>query len=48
MRARMSPLKLTQSLDDDEIARLYEATHATLGLDRSAARSEAGGVFRRR
>ena len=29
-RARLSPLKLSTSLDDDEVARLYEATRATL------------------
>ncbi len=30
--ARLSPLKLTRALTDDEFARLYEATRATLGL----------------
>ena len=30
-RARLSPVKLTRQLSDDEIARLHEATRATLG-----------------
>jgi formamidopyrimidine-DNA glycosylase len=30
-RARLSPVKLTRQLADDEIARLHEATRATLG-----------------
>jgi len=43
--ARLSPLKLTRSLQEDELARLYEATRATLRLwiDR-LRRSAKGGV----
>jgi formamidopyrimidine-DNA glycosylase len=31
-RARLSPVKLTQKLDDAELARLFDATRETLGL----------------
>ena len=44
-RARLSPVKLTAALADEEIARLFEATRATL-LDRIARlRAEAAGEF---
>ena len=47
--ARLSPLKLTRSLTDEEIARLYEATRATLTrLDRPAARARPATGFPRR
>jgi formamidopyrimidine-DNA glycosylase len=44
-RARMSPVRMTTSMTDDEIARLHEATHATLRewTDRLAA--ETGDAF---
>lgn len=43
--ARLSPLKLSQSLNDEEIDRLFEATRSTL-LDWIARlRAEAGGRF---
>ena len=43
--ARLSPLKLTRSLNDAEVVRLYDATRATL-LDWIARlRVEAGGRF---
>jgi formamidopyrimidine-DNA glycosylase len=35
--ARLSPLKLSQSLSDEEMHRLFEATQSTLGLGRSPA-----------
>jgi len=43
--ARLSPVQLTGNLDEEEIARLFEATRATLGdwLDR--LRAEAGDEF---
>ena len=41
-RARLSPLKLTRSLTDDEIARLHEATRATLREWIERLRAEAG------
>jgi len=43
--AKLSPLKLTRSLGDDEIDRLYQATRGTLleWIDR--LRAEAGGRF---
>jgi len=44
-RARLSPLALTRTLDDDAVARLFEATRATL-LDWTARlRAEAGEGF---
>jgi formamidopyrimidine-DNA glycosylase len=47
-RARLSPVALTRRLDDAEIARLYEATRATLldWIDR--LRGETGAASRRR
>jgi len=43
--ARLSPLKLSQSLSDEEIDRLYAATRSTLleWIDR--LRAESGGQF---
>jgi formamidopyrimidine-DNA glycosylase len=43
--ARLSPLKLTQSMADEEIARLYDATKATLLVWISQLRSELKGAF---
>jgi formamidopyrimidine-DNA glycosylase len=43
-RARMSPVKLTSRLSDDEIARIYDATHTVLRewVDRLRAEAEKG------
>ncbi len=43
--AKLSPLKLTRSLSDEEIARLYEATRATLQLWIERFRQERGEGF---
>ena len=43
--ARLSPLKLTQSLSPDEIARLYDATRATLVIWIDQLRRELKGAF---
>jgi formamidopyrimidine-DNA glycosylase len=43
--ARLSPLKLTDKLDDDEHARLYAATRDTLRLWIERLRQEAGDGF---
>jgi len=43
--ARLSPLKLTQSMSDDEITRLYDATRATLLVWIEQLRSELKGAF---
>jgi formamidopyrimidine-DNA glycosylase len=43
--ARLSPLKLTQSLLDDEIERLYDATRSTLQLWIDRHRAAAAGAF---
>ena len=43
--ARLSPLKLTQSLSPDEIARLYDATRATLVIWIDQLRRELKGEF---
>jgi formamidopyrimidine-DNA glycosylase len=43
--AKLSPLKLTRSLSDDEVARLYEATGATLRLWIDRFRKERGDGF---
>lgn len=43
--ARLSPLKLTRTLTDDEWQRLYEATRATLEHWVARLRSDAGGSF---
>jgi formamidopyrimidine-DNA glycosylase len=44
-RARLSPLRLTQKLDAEEIARLFEATTSTLAEWTDRLRAEAGGRF---
>jgi formamidopyrimidine-DNA glycosylase len=44
-RARLSPVKLTSRLADDEIARLYEATRAVLVEWTDRLRAEAAGDF---
>jgi formamidopyrimidine-DNA glycosylase len=44
-RARMSPVKLTSRLTDDEIARLLEATRAVLREWIDRMRSQADGAF---
>jgi formamidopyrimidine-DNA glycosylase len=43
--ARLSPLKLTRALADDEVARLYESTRATLLLWIERLQREAQGGF---
>ena len=43
--ARLSPLKLTQSLADDEIGRLFEATRLTLQEWVERLRAAAAGAF---
>jgi formamidopyrimidine-DNA glycosylase len=43
--ARLSPLKLTKSLDDAEVARLSEAARATLTLWTDRLREQTGGGF---
>jgi formamidopyrimidine-DNA glycosylase len=43
--ARLSPLKLTRSLTDEEFLRLYAATRATLELWTDRLREETGGGF---
>ena len=43
--ARMSPFKQTQSLSDDEIRQLYEATRVTLNKWIAALRAAAGDEF---
>jgi formamidopyrimidine-DNA glycosylase len=47
-RARLSPLTLTQKLDDARIARLFAATRDVLAEWTSRLRSEAGGEFPQR
>jgi formamidopyrimidine-DNA glycosylase len=44
-RARLSPVKLTGRLSDDEVARLYHATRATLIEWTERLRRESEGVF---
>lgn len=44
-RARLSPVKLTSRLSDDEIETLYEATRATLTEWTERLRKEAKGAF---
>jgi len=44
-RARLSPVKLTQALDDAEIQRLYDATRAVLQEWIERLRAEAGEGF---
>jgi formamidopyrimidine-DNA glycosylase len=43
--ARLSPLKLTHALADDEVARLYESTRATLRLWIERLKRDANGGF---
>jgi formamidopyrimidine-DNA glycosylase len=43
--AKLSPLKQTRTLRDDEFERLYEATQATLMLWVERLRAETGGGF---
>jgi len=43
--AKLSPLKLTRSLSDDEVQRLYESTQATLRLWVERLRRDAKGRF---
>ncbi len=44
-RARLSPLKLTSRLTEEEVERLYAATHATLIEWTDRLRAEANGGF---
>ena len=44
-RARLSPVKLTGRLTDDEIARLFDATRSTLGDWTERLRAECGDGF---
>jgi formamidopyrimidine-DNA glycosylase len=44
-RAQLSPLTLTSRLDDDEVARLYDATRAVLTEWTDRLREEAAGEF---
>jgi formamidopyrimidine-DNA glycosylase len=43
--ARLSPLKLTRSLDDAEVVRLYEAVRGTLALWTDRLREQTAGGF---
>ncbi len=43
--AKLSPMKLTSSLRDEEVRRLYDATQRTLGLWIDRLREEAKGAF---
>ena len=43
--ARLSPLKLSRTLSDDESVRLYEATRATLTMWSERLETEAAGTF---
>jgi formamidopyrimidine-DNA glycosylase len=44
-RARLSPIAMTQKLDDEEIARLFEATKATLDEWVGRLREQCAGEF---
>ena len=44
-RARLSPVQMTTSLSDEEIARLFDATRSTLTDWTERLRDEAGGKF---
>jgi len=44
-RAQLSPIAMTQKLTDDEVARLYEATRATLVEWTDRLRAESHGEF---
>jgi formamidopyrimidine-DNA glycosylase len=43
--ARLSPLKLTRSLTDEEVAQLFQSTQGTLHLWIERLQREAGGAF---
>jgi formamidopyrimidine-DNA glycosylase len=43
--ARLSPLRLTRAMADDEFLRLYEATRTTLGLWVDRLRAQTGDAF---
>ncbi len=43
--ARLSPVKLTQRLDDEEVARLHQATRQVLNAWTEALRREAAGAL---
>ncbi len=43
--AKLSPMKLTRALDDDEVARLFDAARATLREWIARLRDEAGNEF---
>jgi formamidopyrimidine-DNA glycosylase len=43
--ARLSPFKLTRSLSDEEVLRLYDATRATLGVWIDRLRNQTRGGF---
>jgi formamidopyrimidine-DNA glycosylase len=47
-RARLSPLRQTHQVADDEVGRLYEATRATLAGWTDRLREEAGEAFPRK
>ena len=42
--AKLSPIKLSQKLDDDEVERLYQATQSTLAMWTDRLREEASGT----
>ena len=44
-RARLSPIALTEKLDEEEVARLFEATCITLAEWTDRLRKDAGGTF---
>jgi len=44
-RARLSPIQMTTNLDDEEIARLFDATRSTLKDWTQRLRDDAGGEF---
>ncbi len=44
-RAKLSPIAMTQKLDDDEIARLFEAIRSTLSEWTARLREQADGKF---
>ena len=48
LRARLSPVRRTRQLSDDEIRRLREATRASLEEWTERLRAEAGGKFPRK
>ena len=44
-RARLSPIALTRTLEDEEVSRLFEAIHSVLNKWTDRLRKEAGGSF---